>query len=218
MLPVFIPEGGRNMIVTEIKQNKNDKTKYSVFVDGQFVFSLVMADILYFHIKVGEEIPEQTFRFISRELLYEKAQKKALSYLGSLKRTEWDVRKKLESEGYTEEVCQRVMDFLKEYRYVDDLDYASSFIQDRLRFNPKSKYGMKQELRQKGVCDEVIDQALEQADIDEVQYAKELLAKKISGQGELSDKEKKKAFDFLLRRGYSYGIIKDAFYALREEE
>ena len=35
--------------------------------------------------------------------------------------------------------------------------------------------------------------------------------KKIGTKEEISDKEKKKYHDFLLRRGYSYDIIKDVF-------
>ena len=39
------------MLVTEIKQQRRDENKYNVFVDGEFAFSLLMQDILYFKIK-----------------------------------------------------------------------------------------------------------------------------------------------------------------------
>ena len=39
------------MIVTEIKQQKKDKSRYSVYIDGEFAFGLIMDDILYFKLK-----------------------------------------------------------------------------------------------------------------------------------------------------------------------
>ena len=34
------------MIVTSIEQQKKDKSRYSVFIDGEFAFGLIMDDIL----------------------------------------------------------------------------------------------------------------------------------------------------------------------------
>ena len=50
------------MLVTEIKQQRRDENKYNVFVDGEFAFSLLMQDILYFKIKENEEIPEEKYK------------------------------------------------------------------------------------------------------------------------------------------------------------
>ena len=66
------------------------------------------------------------------------------------------------------------------------------------------------ELRQKGVKDSVITEALEEADIDETGGIKRLIEKKTGGDLDLDEKEKKRLIDFLLRRGYSYGKIKEA--------
>ena len=41
------------MTVTDIKQQKNDKSRYSVYIDGNYEFSLIMEDILYFRLKIG---------------------------------------------------------------------------------------------------------------------------------------------------------------------
>ena len=70
------------MIVTEIKQQKKDKSRYSVYIDGEFAFGLIMDDILYFKLKEGEEIPEEKYRYIMDTTVYIKAQDAAVSYLG----------------------------------------------------------------------------------------------------------------------------------------
>ena len=106
------------MLVTEIKQQRRDENKYNVFVDGEFAFSLLMQDILYFKIKENEEIPEEKYNYIINEVVYIKAQDKALNFLSSKMRTEKEMRTKLKSLDYSEEVIERVMEFLFKYSYI----------------------------------------------------------------------------------------------------
>ena len=40
------------MTVTDIKKQKKDNGKYSVYIDGQYAFSLIAQDIEYFKIKI----------------------------------------------------------------------------------------------------------------------------------------------------------------------
>ena len=56
---------------------------------------------------------------------------------------------------------------------------------------------------------EIIEKALDMAEIDESIYIKQLIIKKRFDIDNSDEKEKKKLYDFLLRRGFSYGIIKD---------
>lgn len=196
------------MTVTDIVKNKNNE-KYSVFVDGDFAFSITEADIAFFGFEIGKEITESKYNFIKEEVILTKAKNRAVAFLGGAKKTEKAVYDKLAECGYDEDVCLTVLEELKKYGYVDDLDYARSFIEDRLRLNPKGKYALKMELKQKGVSDALANLALEEAEIDESVYIKQLINKKRVDVHNMDEREHKKLVDFLLRRGYSYGIIKD---------
>lgn len=46
------------MTVTRIEQQKKNKSRYSVYIDGEFAFGLIMEDILYFKLKESEEITD----------------------------------------------------------------------------------------------------------------------------------------------------------------
>ena len=70
------------MTVTDIKQQKKDKSRYSVYIDGEYAFSLIMEDILYFGLKIGEDISDSVYDYITETTLYIKAQDSALKYLG----------------------------------------------------------------------------------------------------------------------------------------
>ena len=52
------------MIITAITQQKNNKDRYSVFIDDNFAFGLIMQDIVYFKLKQGEEISQEKYNFI----------------------------------------------------------------------------------------------------------------------------------------------------------
>ena len=165
------------MLVTDVVKNKHND-KYSVFIDGDFAFSLSMGDILFFKLEEGNEVSQKTYDYIKNEVVLIKAKNRAASFLGSSKKTEKAVFDKLIESGYDEEICEKVVEELKNYGYINDLDYALSFIDDRLRLNPKGIYGLKTELRQKGVKESVIEKAIDMAEIDESIYIKQLIIKK----------------------------------------
>ncbi len=206
------------MIITAITQQRHDPEKQNIFIDGEFAFSLIMQDVRYFKLKEGEEISESTYAYIKENLLYIKAQDTALHYIGYKMRTEREVRHKLEEKAFPEEIVEKVMVFLRKYGYCDDKEYAKIFIKERLRMNPKGTYVLRMELKQKGVSEDIIQEVLQDTDIDEVEDAARWIEKRTKGQYDLDEKEKKKLYGFLQRKGYCWGTIEDAFRLCRERE
>lgn len=206
------------MIITAITQQKNNKDRYSVFIDDNFAFGLIMQDIVYFKLKQGEEISQEKYNFIQNELIYIQAQDIALHYIAYKMRTEQEVRKKLFEKEYTEYIIERVIHFLIEYHYIDDMKYCKSYIKQRLQCNPKGVYVLKMELKQRGIKQSIIDKAIENSDVDELNDAIKLLQKKCLYLDDIDEKNKKRLFAFLQRRGYSYDIIKEAFAYVTKNE
>ena len=89
------------MLVTAITQQKKDQTRYNVFIDGEYAFALPMQDILYFKLKEGKEVPEETVEYIQNSLIYIKAQDTALHYIGYKMRTVKEIRIKLEEKEFS---------------------------------------------------------------------------------------------------------------------
>ncbi len=203
------------MIITSINQQKRDKSRYSVYIDGEFAFGLIMEDIMYFKLRVGEEIPEEKYRYIMDTTVYIKAQDTAIKYIGYKMRTAREVREKLAE--YPDETVDRVIAFLEKYGYIDDEAYCRKYIKETLRLRPKGKFLIKQELRAKGLDEETVDEALEAADIDEQAAAEELLMKRYEDFGEMDQKELARVYGYLQRRGYSFGVIKAAVASLAEK-
>lgn len=205
------------MLVTAITPQKRDETRFNIFIDGEYVFALPGQDIRYFKLKEGEEVAEDTIDFIRKNLIYIKAQDTALHYIGYKMRTVQEIRRKLVEKEFTEDVIEEVLAFLEKYGYADDREYCRKYIREKLRMKPKSGYALKIELRQRGIAARIIDEVMAETEVDEEGDAFRWLERKSRGQWPPADEKKKKQLqDFLLRKGYSYDIIKEAFWQMDE--
>lgn len=205
------------MLVTAITQQKKDETRYNIFIDGTYAFALPMQDILYFKLKEGKEVPEETVEYIQNSLIYIKAQDTALHYIGYKMRTVKEIRMKLSEKEFSEEVVEKVIAFLEKYGYADDREYCRKYIKEKLRMKPKSGYALKIELRQRGISARIIDEVMAETEMDEAGDAFHWLERKSRGQWPPeNEKKKKQLYDFLLRKGYSYDIIGEAFRQMDE--
>lgn len=205
------------MRVTAIEPQKRDETRYNIFIDGEYAFALPMQDILYFKLKEGQEAAEETIEFIRKNLIYIKAQDTALHFIGYKMRTVQEIRRKLAEKEFAEETIEKVIAFLEKYGYADDREYCRKYIKEKLRMKPKSGYALKIELRQRGISPRIIDEVMGEMEMDEAGDAFRWLEKKSRGQWPPeNEKKKKQLYDFLLRKGYSYDIIGEAFRQMEE--
>ncbi len=57
------------------------------------------------------------------------AKKKAMALLKYMDRTEWQLRDKLTSKGFSEEAVEEAVEYVKSYHYLDDYRYARHFVE-----------------------------------------------------------------------------------------
>ena len=205
------------MKVTAVVPQKRDTQKYNIFIDGEYRFALPMQDVLYFRLKEGNEVSEDTVEFILDSLVYVRAQDTALHYIGYKMRTAAEIERKLSEKEFSAEVIEKVMGFLKKYGYADDREYCRKYIRERLRLHPRSAYVIRMELRQKGVRTEDVDAVFSETVFDEAEDAYRLLEKRARGMFPTEEKKKNQLLGFLQRKGYSWDIISEAFSRLEQE-
>ena len=144
--------------------------------------------------------------------LFRKAKESALSYLGYRARTRKEIALKL--ADYPNEVVNDVLTMLEEYNYIDDLAFAKNYVESRVRNKGYGKFRLNRELREKGVEAVIIETVLSELDFDEVVEATRKLQHKASGA--LTEKDKKRYSDYLLRQGFGYDVIEQAFKEYEE--
>lgn len=199
------------MKITKIEQQKNNQDRWSVFIDEEFAFGVSTEEIFIFKLTVGKEISREELENLLKEKDYSKAKDIALKFLSYKARSEKEVRDKLVSKEVESMTIDRVIEFLKRYDYINDEKFANSYVRERIRLKLEGRKKLVYDLRQKGIKQEIIDHVLDNTDIDEIDQAIKLLEKKVHDKTELDIKEKQRIYQFLLRKGFSYDIIKKAF-------
>jgi len=137
---------------------------------------------------------------------YIKAKNYALNLLSYRPRSCHEIEAKLKQRDYQQEIIQAVMEFLREYNFINDMDFAKRWVNQRCCSKPMGRRRLKQELYQKGIEQEVVDQAIhDYSPEDEFTMALALGEKRFNRKPTLQGLEKVKGF--LLRRGFSHQII-----------
>lgn len=196
------------MTVTKIEAVSNSKNRYKVYVDEQFAFVLYKGELSRYHIKAGGDIGENVYREIYDEVIVKRAKLRALNLLNSMGRTEMQLRQKLKQNEYPDDVVEKAMDYVKSFGYVNDHEYARSFIMNRKE--KKSRKELYMQLCQKGIDSQILDDVFEECyDSDASKEAiLSLLRKKRYDPETATREETQKILAFLTRKGFGYEDIK----------
>ncbi len=111
-------------------------------------------------------------------------------------------------EAEASSVIKKVFDRLKDLHYLDDQKFAKRFLESRIAVNPRGKFLLKFELKQKGIPAELFEKLWEEGGYREEDLARKLLErnKRISS-GISMESRKKKAFSLLSSRGFALDTI-----------
>lgn len=168
--------------------------------------------------KSGMPFDRQAFDLFIRERSYPFALEKAISQLASRARTEKEIVACLRRNAYPEATIARVMARLHEAGYINDADFAAQWTAARASRGLGSRR-IRMELRQKGVDQAEIDQALAEVDDDDMMSGAINAARKASrGKDISSPADRQKILAALARRGYDFSIAKQALHKLIETE
>jgi len=149
------------------------------------------------------------------------ADAKALNYglklLSIRKRTKSQLTQRLIGKGFPETSVQKAITRLEAEKLLDDGEYAQRFIQEKRSFRPLGRRRMAYELKSKGIDDRVIESALSEFDESaESDSAYTLAQLKIAAMGKIPlVVKRKKIYDFLTRRGFSYELAREVIGKIR---
>lgn len=184
------------------------KTKYKVYLDGQFAFILYKGELSRYHIAVDGELNEEAYRSIRTEVVLKRAKLRAMHLLSDMGRTESQLRTKLEQGGYASDIVEAAIAYVKSFGYVNDMEYACSFIESRK--DKKSRKEIYAALCQKGITKEEIEKAFEECyESDDSRAAIEAIIRKKKFDPETADyAERQKIAGYLMRKGFRYEDVR----------
>lgn len=203
-----VPRPGR---ITAITPQRHDPERVSIFLDGEFAFGLHADLVLEHGLYPGLDLDEPTAQILVVDDEIRRAIATALSALSYRARSEGEIAQRLRQKGFSQESIDATLERLRGWRYVDDHDFASRWIENRQEHRPRSERMLSQELRQKGVDPSTIADTIAGADIDEVADARELVVKQRAKLSSLDpETQTRRISGFLSRRGYAWGVIRRA--------
>lgn len=198
------------------------KAKYRVVTDEQLAFMLYKGELSRYRLKENGELSTETFQEIFKEILVKRAKLRAMHLLTRMDYTEAELEKKLMKGEYTPQAVKIAMDYVRSYHYLDDERYVARYLSTYQ--GRKSRRQMQFELERKGIPRELIrrgQEALEEEEgcADETDMIRRLLEKRCRNPKDADEKEKRRHYGYLMRRGFSSSEIQSVFreYFSRDE-
>ncbi|MGN0107758.1 MAG: regulatory protein RecX [Hominilimicola sp.] len=150
-----------------------------------------------------------------KELTFEQAKDKALRLLEFRSHSEKELTDKLKRAGAKEYDIEEILEFCRNYGFVDDRSYAVRKARDLKNLKKYGLQRIKAELYSKGIPAEYVEEAVSEIDDDEEEVLLPLVEKKLKG-----DFEKKnidKCIRYFLYRGYNFRDIKSCIENIKQE-
>ena len=166
-------------------------------------------------LRKGDELTDGQIEILQHEASIEAGKGSAQRFISYRPRSVSETRKNLTKKGYEPEVIDIVIEWCHKVHILDDHAFARFWVEQRETFKPRSQYALRQELRQKGVPTDVIDQAV--AVTDEVASAHQAATKRIDRFRHLPKREfNEKLGRYLQGRGFHYGVIRQVLDEIHE--
>lgn len=202
------------MLVESVTNYYKGRGRKLITFEDRSQVVLYPKEVASFGIAEGAEVSDYDLDRLYREVLSKRAKKRAMHLLEKMDRTESDIRTKLSDDLYPESIVDEAIDYLYSYHYLDDDRYARNYI--RFHSQGKSKRLLRQELIGKGVDKNLAVELLdEDYDTDERELIRRELAKKHFDSVSADDRERRRVYSYLLRKGFD---MSDILAVMRLEE
>jgi len=205
--------------ITALTTQKRNSGRINVFLDGQFAFGLAITAAS--GLRTGQNLSEGEISTLLQKDEFDKAKKRALHLISRRPRSVAEIQQNLRKKTIDDLVVDQVVDHLISVDLLDDVAFASYWVEQRETFRPRSRLALRHELHQKGVRRAVIDTVLE--DVDETSAALQVAERQARRWMHLSEPEYRvKLGRYLQRLGFPYDVIRATpnatWQALSKEE
>lgn len=138
---------------------------------------------------------------------------RAVKLLAAKPRSIMELRERLLEKLWTNEaIVDAVIGKLKEYKYLDDKQYADDLAISKLRQKPQGKHRLRQSMSRKKLDKETAESAIVNAfeKLPEEKLIEQAIERRLRLKGKpVTREETKKFYDHLLRQGFGYDLIRE---------
>lgn len=203
------------MRIDRIERSRRKRDRVLVFLEDGACLRVTEQEVLDMGLRAGDVLEEEALRRLKEAAGVSNVKLAAADLVGRRAMSRWELEKKLQEKGASQAEAQYAAEWMEAIGAINDKEYAALLVHhySQMGYGPGR---LREKLREKGVPRELWEEALEQAPSAEEQIDR-FLAEKL--RGELpDDRMKKRLSDGLIRRGFSWSEVKEAWMRLGAEE
>jgi regulatory protein len=166
------------------------------------------------------KISDEDRKISDPERARQRTMNRAVKLLAAKPRSVRELRERLLEKPWTDSaIVDAVIEKLKEYRYLDDQQFAADVALSKLKQKPQGKRRLEQSMARKKLEKVVIDEAVRNAleKLPEEELIDIVIEKRLRLKGKPETREDaKKFYDHLLRQGFGFDLIRDRMRTLAD--
>lgn len=179
-----------------------------MYIDGKFGFGIDLDNFVLLKLKINKELTDVELNEVVKKAEFQKSLDKLLRFATVRPRATKEVVDYFKRKKIHESLWQDLTDKLLHFELLDDAKFAKWWVEQRQTFKPKPKRILVQELKIKGIKEDVIEEIFMEETVDEEKMAKDLLEKKAYKWSKFDSKiAKQKKIQYLSGKGFSWEII-----------
>jgi regulatory protein len=190
--------------ITALRVQKGNAQRVNVYLDGRY--GLALPILTAATLRRGQFLSDEDIACLKAIDEEEKAYERAVRFLARRPRSIAETQRYLRRRPLPDPVIDRVIQRLATAGYLDDRLFAQFWVEDRERFRPRGQAALRHELRQKGLPDQIIDEALQALDAEDSAYrAATAYAPRLARLDRPTFRQK--LGGYLLRRGFGHEVV-----------
>lgn len=190
--------------ITSLTTQAKNPNRVNVFIDDEFACGLARAIAL--ELRVGQVITRNELEQLDKRDDVHRARERVLRLLARRPYSSAEIARYLQRHKIDGEIVQIVIEDLSEARLIDDEAFAAYWVEQRRAFRPRSRLALRQELGQKGIRQDIVNDALTM--LDETAAARKIAQKQARRWDGLPEAEwRTRLTRYLMRHGYPYDVV-----------
>ena len=200
----------------KISHTKGRGKKIHLLLDDEYQITTDIDFWAEHYFKDGTEITQKEWESLTDSIYYKKAVDKCYDLLSRRDHSVKELKTKL-LRTVDEKNADKAIEKMLELGYLDDEKYARNLVKYLAQTRNMSKNHIKQEMFKRGIPNEIIILVMKDYEFDNVSCVVDLILTKYRNKLNNEDGNKK-VIASLMRKGFSYSDIKNAFYRIENEE
>lgn len=193
--------------ITDIKQAIRNENRVNIFVDDEYSFSLDIAQLVDFKLKIGTNLSGEEIEKYKKESTLGKVYQRTLEWVltrpRSVCETKDYLKKKQCEKDLLDEEISTILEKLQHKKYIDDREFAKYYVENRFTKKGISKKRLKLELMKKGISGSIINEVFDLNMRNDEEEIKKIITKKRNRYDD------EKLINYLVRQGFDFELVRN---------